>query len=74
MSTNGSWRINESMPKPRKRTRPKRKDRECGTKQRFQTLDAAEAAAKRPWKALAAVGFMKAYQCRVCGAYHYGHQ
>jgi hypothetical protein len=56
------------MAKPRRRI--KGFSRSCGSKQRFDTLEAAEKAAKRGrWD------FMQAYKCRRkgCGGYHYGH-
>ena len=60
------------MSQPRKRMRPKRKA-ECGTKQRFETMEKAEAAAYRPRSLLQAHGFMRAYKCKRCAFYHYGH-
>ncbi len=54
------------MPKPR----PKMKGhtRSCASKQKFDTLEKAEAASRR-----GRFDFMQAYKCRKCGAFHYGH-
>jgi hypothetical protein len=48
------------------------KKKECGEKRAFETLEAAEAAAKGP-KKWRMTGFMTAYRCRWCSKYHYGH-
>lgn len=53
------------MGKPRKRI--KGHTNSCGSKQKFDTLEAAERAAYRPRD------FMQAYQCRKCKKFHYGH-
>ncbi len=54
------------MAKPRPKT--KGHTRSCAHKQAFDSLDKAEAAARRGrWN------FMQAYKCKKCGKYHYGH-
>jgi hypothetical protein len=60
--------------KPRKRIRGKPpKARSCDGKQQFETEAAAEAAAYRPHRMLRTGSFMKAYKCRFCSKWHYGH-
>lgn len=54
------------MAKPRKRIKGHTKS--CASKQAFETIEKATAAAKRGrWD------FMHAYQCRRCKKFHYGH-
>ena len=60
------------MAKSRKRMKSKRAA-ECGTKQRFATLEAADAAAYRPRGLLQAHGFMRGYKCKRCEFFHCGH-
>jgi len=53
-----------SKPRPKMRGHT----RSCGTKQRFDTLEQADAASRRGrWN------FMRAYRCLKCKKYHYGH-
>lgn len=60
-----------SKPRPKMRT----KQNECRSKQAFDTLAAAQDAAKRtPFRKLAATGdVMVGYQCRKCRKFHFGH-
>ena len=61
------------MSKPRHRIRSTKSV--CERKQAFDTLEAAEKAAYRPWKTLTRGNgnFMVAYRCNRCKKYHYGH-
>lgn len=61
------------MGKPRKKTRPKQRDKERGTKRAYQTMEEAERAAFRPRSMLRTVGFMTGYRCRICRLFHVGH-
>lgn len=61
------------MSKPRPKMRSKQG--ECAGKRVFETLEAAQAAAKRtPFRMLARTGdVMVGYQCRKCRKFHFGH-
>ena len=54
------------MPKPRKKIKGHTKS--CANKQKFETLEKADAASRH-----GRFNFMQAYKCRKCAAYHYGH-
>lgn len=60
-----------SKPRPKMRSKQGR----CVGKQVFETLEAAQAAAKRtPFRKLAATGdFMHGYKCPKCRKFHFGH-
>ena len=61
------------MSKPRRKMRPKNAKAECGSKVAYDSMEAADSAARRPYRMLSRIGFMAAYRCRVCKRYHYGH-
>lgn len=54
------------MAKPRQKI--KGHTRSCAMKKAFDSLDKADAEARRGrWD------FMRSYKCKKCGKYHYGH-
>lgn len=57
--------------------KPKRKPtfaRSCLGKQRFDTYDQAEFASRRSEAWIRKNGYLRPYQCKFCGGFHYGHQ
>ena len=60
--------VNEEKEMSKPRSKTKGHSRGCGEKQKFDSLEKAEAASRR-----GRFDFMQAYKCRKCVAFHYGH-
>lgn len=51
----------------------KRREKECGDKLAYASLEDANAAGHRPHSVRRGEGLMRGYRCRWCKLYHYGH-